>query len=409
MLDAIIVGGRAAGSSLAMLLARRGRRVIVLDRAAFPSDTMSTHFFWPRTTAFLKDWGLLDRLVASGCPPITRVRVTMADFEYGGAPSEVRGVATMYCPRRTVLDAMLVEAAREAGAEVREGVTVCDVLWCDGRAAGVVAHDAQGNGLELRARIVIGADGMNSRIARAIAAPYKVYEDAVTFAFYAYWDDVPLDHFGSHRSAGSRVLEFPTHNRQTCIYVGWPMARYPELKSNIEQAYLDEITGAWGVRERAKKGRRATNVIGSSRLPNFYRRSAGPGWALVGDAAYHKDPTTGMGIADAFLGAELLAQAVDNGVQHMSDACLDESTQAYDSQLYEQTRFIFDWTLACSQFRAQAAMLDFYHGVLTNEVDTVRMFDIYAGKEHMETLFNRETMERYAAIGRARTYAEAAS
>jgi 23S rRNA (guanosine2251-2'-O)-methyltransferase len=118
MLDAIIVGGRAAGASLGMLLARRGRRVLILDRATFPSDTMSTHFFWPRTTAFLKTWGLLDRLAASGCPPITRVRWTMGDFEFVGAPSEVRGVATMYCPRRTVLDAMLVEAAREAGAEV---------------------------------------------------------------------------------------------------------------------------------------------------------------------------------------------------------------------------------------------------------------------------------------------------
>jgi len=303
---------------------------------------------------------------------------------------------------------MLVEAARRAGAEVRESVTARDVLRSDGRVVGVVAHDARGR-LELRARIVVGADGMNSRIARAVAAAYKVYEEPITFAFYAYWDDVPLDHFGSHRSAGSRVLEFPTHNGQTCIYVGWPITRYSELKSNIERAYVEEIASAWGVRDRARKGRRASKVIGSSKLPNFYRQSAGPGWALVGDATYHKDPTTGMGIADAFLGAELLARAVDEGLANLDHRGLEQSTLAYDKNLSDQTRFIFDCTLACSQFRQQAAMADFHRGVLTNAADTVRMFDIYAGKERMETLFNQEAVARYAAIGRARNRALAAS
>jgi flavin-dependent dehydrogenase len=402
MWDAIIVGGRVAGAPLGMLLARLGRRVLILDRATFPSDTMSTHFFWPRTTAFLKDWGLLDQLVATGCRPINQVRVTMEDFEYQGAPSEVRGVATMYCPRRTVLDAMLIEAARDAGAEVREGVTVRDVLWADGRVTGVVAHDAQGSEQRLEARIVVGADGRNSRIARRVAAPFKVYEKPITFAFYAYWDDVPLDHFGSHRSAGSRVLEFPTHNQQTCIYVGWPMARYPELKANIEQAYLDEVARARGVRERARKGRCATRVIGSSNLPNFYRRSAGQGWALVGDAAYHKDPTTGMGIADAFLGAELLAHAIDEGLRSPGAQRLDESTAIYDKKLYDQTRFIFDLTLVRSPLRQEAGIVDFYRGVLTSQTDTIRLFDISAGKEHMNTLFNEQTVRKYTAIGRAR-------
>jgi flavin-dependent dehydrogenase len=326
----------------------------------------------------------------------------MGDLEYEGAPSAVRGVATMYCPRRTVLDAMLIEGARSAGAEVRESVIARDVLWSNDRVVGVVAHNAHGNKLELRARIVVGADGLNSRIARAVAASYKVYEEPITFAFYAYWDDLPLDHFGSHRLAGSRVLEFPTHDGQTCIYIGWPMPRYSDLKSSIERAYHDEITAAWGVRDRARKARRASQVRGSSRLPNFYRQSAGPGWALVGDAAYHKDPTTGMGIADAFLGAELLAQAIDAGLQNDCPSRLDERTQAYDADLYEQTRFIFDWTLTCSRFREMDAMLDFYRGVLTNKADTVRMFDISAGKEHMNTLFNDEAKARYTAIGRTR-------
>jgi flavin-dependent dehydrogenase len=137
-------------------------------------------------------------------------------------------------------------------------------------------------------------------------------------------------------------------------------------------------------------------------LPNFYRRSAGPGWALVGDAAYHKDPTTGMGIADAFLGAELLAHAIDDGLRSPGVQHLDESTAAYDKKLYDQTRFIFDWTLIRSPLRQEAGIVDFYRGVLTSQTDTVRLFDIIAGKEHMNTLFNEQTVRKYTAIGRAR-------
>ena len=400
MWDTIIVGGRVAGAPLAMLLARRGYKVLVVDRASFPSDTMSTHFFWPRTTAFLKSWKLLGDLEATGCPPINQVRVTAGDLDYRGAPSAVRGVATMYCPRRTVLDALLIEAAKSAGAELREGLNVRSLLWSNDRVVGVVAKDADGSSIELRARIVVGADGKNSTIARLVSAPFKVYEDPLTFAFYAYWDNVTLDHFGSHRSAQNRILEFPTHEAQTCIYVGWPMERYPELKRDIGAAYLDAIYTSQSIGARARAGSIASRVMGSSKLPNYYRQSAGRGWALVGDAAYHRDPTTGMGIADAFLGAELLADAIASGLSFGGDADFDLRITEFDQALYEQTRFIFDWTLVVSKFGDHAKMADFHRGVLTDAVDAVRMFDIYAGKESMNVLFNDVTIAKYAAIGR---------
>jgi flavin-dependent dehydrogenase len=401
MWDAIIVGSRVAGASLGMLLARAGRRVLLLDRASFPSDTMSTHFLWPRTSGFLKTWDLLEQLEATGCPPIRRMRVTMDGLEYSGAPSAVRGAESMYCPKRTILDALLVDAAREAGAEVREGVTAREVIWSERRVTGVIVEDGRGNRNELSARIVVGADGLNSRVARAVSAPFKFYEPPLTFAFYAYWDGVPLDHFGSHRAAGCRVLEFATHNGQTCIYVGWPMQRWEQLKSNIQRSYLDAIDAAWGLRDRAAQGRRASRLNGSSKLPNYYRQSTGPGWALVGDAAHHLDPTTGMGIGNAFLGAELLARAIHAALYEISTDRFDRAMSEYEGQFYSQTSHIWDWTIrAGANFKQNAGMIDFFRGVLTNARDTTRMFDVFAGSQPMETLFTPELIARYSTLGR---------
>ena len=188
-----------------MLLARRGRRVLILDRAAFPSDTMSTHFFCSANDGLPKTWGLLDRLAAPADHPraLDDGRLRVRGCAEPGAWLCHHVLSPAHGAR--------CHAGRGrggAGAEVREGVNVRDLLWSDGRVTGVVAQDARGERLELRARIVVGADGMNSRIARSAAAPYKVYEEPITFAFYAYWNDVPLDHFGGHRSAGSRVLMF---------------------------------------------------------------------------------------------------------------------------------------------------------------------------------------------------------
>lgn len=124
MFDAIVVGARCAGSPTAMLLARRGYRVLLLDRARFPSDTISTHWIWPPGVACLKRWGLLDRVVASNCPPIRSLGLDLGAFVLTGVLPAVEGVDEMYAPRRTVLDKLLLDAAAEAGAEVREGFAV---------------------------------------------------------------------------------------------------------------------------------------------------------------------------------------------------------------------------------------------------------------------------------------------
>ena len=165
--DAVVVGARCAGSPTAMLLARKGYKVLVVDRATFPSDTLSTHVLHPPGVAQLMKWGLLDRLTATGCPPIDTYGFDFGSFTLSGAPGTAESPVA-YCPRRTVLDKLLVDAASEAGAEVREGFTVDDIVIDDGRVVGIRGHAKDGRSVTEHARVVIGADGRYSHVAQAV-------------------------------------------------------------------------------------------------------------------------------------------------------------------------------------------------------------------------------------------------
>ena len=124
MYDAIVVGARCAGSPVAMLLARKGYKVLVVDKGSFPSDIMSTHYIHQIGAAKLDRWGLLDQVTASNCPPMTEMRFDVGPFALTGTPPPADGVAIALCPRRTVIDTILVKAAVGAGAELRENFTV---------------------------------------------------------------------------------------------------------------------------------------------------------------------------------------------------------------------------------------------------------------------------------------------
>ena len=171
MYDAIVVGARCAGSPTAMLLARAGYRVLLVDRAGFPSDTLSTHYIHQPGVARLRRWGLLDRVVATGCPPARRMTFDVGPFALSGAPTPADGADAAYAPRRYLLDQILLEAASAAGAEVRERFSVGELLIEDGRVTGIRGRQAGGATVTERAAIVIGADGMRSRVARAVGAP----------------------------------------------------------------------------------------------------------------------------------------------------------------------------------------------------------------------------------------------
>jgi flavin-dependent dehydrogenase len=308
--DVIVVGARVAGAATAMLLARRGLRVLAVDRAAFPSDTISSHQVQPVGVARLHRWGLLDRLDAAGTPPTRQVRFDSGDVVLRGCFPAYDGVDAIYSPRRTLLDALLVDAARAAGAEVRERFRTTELVWRDGRVAGVRGDDPGGSPVTETARLVIGADGKHSFVADAAGAARYRQHPPRAFASYSYWAGVPLEAGELYQRPGRAVAAFPTGDDLTMVYVAGPLTDFAEFRTDIEGHYLKTLDGCGDLGDRVRGGTRAERIRTTPDQPNGFRVPAGPGWALVGDAGVVMDSVSAQGIGNALRDAESLAEAV---------------------------------------------------------------------------------------------------
>jgi flavin-dependent dehydrogenase len=311
MYDAIIVGARCAGSPLAMLLARAGHRVLVVDRATFPSDTMSTHFVQVPGMLRLAQWGLEDKVWATNCPAVTSARFDLGggevmDFDIPLHPS-MRGLAA---PRRHLLDKILVDAAVEAGAELAEGVSIDSLIKDGDRVVGVNGHTSGGS-FEARGRIVVGADGRHSVVAREAGAELVKTYDPVSAGYYSYFAGMESAPVETYLPDGLFCVTFPTNDDLTLVAVGWPRDQFPTVKKDVEGNFLAALDRMGPIGERVRAAERAERYVGTADVPNFLRKTFGPGWALVGDACYHKDPSPADGITDAFRGADYLAEAID--------------------------------------------------------------------------------------------------
>ena len=322
--DAIVVGARCAGSPTAMLLARRGYRVLVVDRATFPSDTVSTHIIHPPGVAALERWGLLERLEATGCPPAGKYSYDFGQFTIAGSPQPTNGVSVAYGPRRTVLDKLLVDAAFEAGAEVREAFTVDELVFDDGRVIGLTGR-SRGKRVTERARVVIGADGRHSLVARAVRPHQYNEKPQLEVMYYTYWSGLPTDSFEAVIRPGCGWGVIPTHDDLTMVVMGWPYSELEAIRRDIEGRYLKAFELAPAFAERVRAAKREARFVGTA-VSSFFRKPFGPGWSLVGDAGYNKDPVTAWGISDAFRDAELCASALDewfSGSRPFEDAMGD--------------------------------------------------------------------------------------
>ncbi|MGH2839485.1 MAG: NAD(P)/FAD-dependent oxidoreductase [Solirubrobacteraceae bacterium] len=309
--DAIVVGARCAGSPTAMLLARRGYRVLLVDKATFPSDTMSTHIIHPPGVAALERWGLLERLDATGCPSFDRYSMDFGPLTIAGSLRPADGIGRSRCPRRIVLDKLLADAAVEAGAELREGFIVDEILAEDGRVTGIRGHARGGASVTERARIVIGADGRHSLLAKTVDAPRYNEQPPLQAGYYAYWSGVPVDGFEIFSREYRGFAAAPTHDGLTMVVGGVPQAEFGSFKKDVESNFMAMLDLAPEFGERVRAGTREERFVGTADLPNFFRKPYGDGWALVGDAGYHKDPITAQGISDAFRDAEALAEGID--------------------------------------------------------------------------------------------------
>jgi 2-polyprenyl-6-methoxyphenol hydroxylase-like FAD-dependent oxidoreductase len=313
-LDAIVVGARCAGSPTAMLLARQGYRVLLLDKAAFPSDTMSTHLIHPPGVAALDRWGLLERLEETGCPPVEKYSFDFGPLTISGCPQPIDGIAHGYCSRRTVLDKLLVDAAVEAGAELREGFTVDQILTSDGRVTGVRGHAKGGADVTERAKVVIGADGKHSLVAKTVKPEQYNERRSHLAMYYAYWSGLSSGGFDTFIRAENRRgwAAIPTHDDLTVVPFGWPVEEFKANRGDIEGNFFASVDHAPEFAEQVRDAKRESKFIGSADLPGYFRKPFGSGWALLGDAGYHKNPITAMGINDAFRDAELVAAGLDD-------------------------------------------------------------------------------------------------
>lgn len=310
--DAIIIGSRVAGAATAMLLARGGYRVLVIDRSTFPSDTISTHIVWQRGVNHLIDWGLGERLPELGAPALETMVLDFGTLALSGKPPAVGRATYAFAPRRKRLDPMIVEAAAESGAEVREGFSVEAILFDENRVTGIRGRDRSGASVEEHATVVIGADGVHSTLARNVQpAEYNV-RPSLTCWYYSYWSGLRQDRLRLFSRPQSAFGAIPTSDGLACVAVAWPQRCFADVKADIEGHYLSALGAAPALKEEVLSGRREERYYGTGHVPNYFRKPYGRGWALVGDSGYHKDPILAQGISDALRDAGLLAKALNS-------------------------------------------------------------------------------------------------
>lgn len=386
--DVVVVGARAAGASTAMLMARGGMKVLVVERATVGTDTLSTHQIQLPGVARLARWGLLDRLVAAGNPAVRKVRFEQGPFVLEGCFPEHDGVDAVHGPRRTLLDPMLVHAAREAGAEVRDRETVDGLLRDgDGRVVGVAVRSRSGAVSAERATLVVGADGKDSSVAREVDAPVYRERPVLSTGFYTYWSGFPLE--GGQIFAGTESLvgAWPTDDGLTMTYVAWPATDFDAVRHDPEAALLAALDNAGDLGERTRAGRREAPVRGTPDLPNRFRRPYGPGWALVGDAGLVMDPITAYGIGHAFRDAELVARAaVDgSGDPGRTDAAMARYQQVRDAEAVPA----FELTLDVASFAPLRPEQRVLLGRLAGDpVETSRFLGVLTGATRADDYFS---------------------
>jgi flavin-dependent dehydrogenase len=336
--DAIIVGARCAGSATGLLLARQGHSVLIAERATFPSDTFSTHFVTAPGTALLRRWGVLDSLRARDVPVFDHVLVNVAGNIMN--TGDIFGPTEVCSPRRTDLDTTLRDAAVEAGAEVRMETSVTDLLRDEtGRITGVRLRGPGGDATEETAQIVIGADGRTGIVGRSVDADYRDHHEIHGTGLFAYFDDFDYTSEAAATVDGAFLFAFPTGPRSACIGTEVDRSHEDKVHADPEAAFWERIALDDDLHTRVKAATRDGRWRIGDLPEGWFRHAAGSGWALVGDAACLKDPLLGHGITDAFVGAELLAAAVHEG---LAGGDLDASLGRYDEALWRHLRPIYE-------------------------------------------------------------------
>jgi 2-polyprenyl-6-methoxyphenol hydroxylase-like FAD-dependent oxidoreductase len=407
--DVIVVGARVAGAATAMLLARQGLRVLAVDRVSFPCDTISSHQLQVPGVALLRRWGLLGKLTAAGTPPARRVR-----FDAGGGlvmdgqfPAH-EGVDALYSPRRTLLDTILVEAARAAGAEIRENFRVTQLTASGSQVTGIRGRARGGPVVSETASLVIGADGKRSLVADAVGARRYRERPVRAFASYSYWSGVPVSGGELYQRPGRAVAVFPTNGELTMVYVAAPMTEFASARSDLEGHYLRTLDLCGDLGERVRSGSRAERLRTTPDQPNTFRRSHGPGWALAGDAGVVMDSVSAQGMTNALRDASYLSAAVVAGLG--GSRPLAGALRDHQRRRDRAIRGIYDFTLDLAAFpRARPGQHLFLAAVAADQQETDRFLGAFAGIVPPKDYFTPGTVARVLGSQGIRKLATAAA
>jgi flavin-dependent dehydrogenase len=395
MYDAIVVGARCAGAPTALLLARQGYKVLLLDRGTFPSDMpFSNHFVHQTGSARLKRWGLLDALAATNCPPIRTNHFDYGAFSLTGAPPPAEGgVTEAYAPRRIRLDPILVEATVKAGAELREGFSAQELVWENDRVAGIRGHQKNGATVTERARITIGADGMFSMVAKGVQAPEYKTGPALEGSWYAYFSGVPMIGWHLWLRPDRVIFAYNTNDNLSLIGVAFAAKDLPAVRANVEKHHSSVIAEfAPELWARMQAGRRESRYVGGA-IPSHVRKPYGPGWALVGDAGYQKDPCTASGITDAFGSAEWLAQAIDAGFSGRQP--LEEALAGYEQTRNQAELPYFELTTQLAALQPPPPEIQqLLEALRDNPEQRSRFFGVFAHTVPVVDFFAPENMQQ---------------
>jgi menaquinone-9 beta-reductase len=403
--DAVVVGARCAGSAAATALAGAGRRVVALDRVCFPADTISTHLLWPGGVAELQVLGALERVRALGAPPLPHALAGTGELIVRGTYTPVDGIDYALCVRRPGLDAALVETARAAGAEVREGARVVDLVTQAGRVAGVRWRGPDGAERELRAPLVVGADGRGSTVARLVRADRPQRACASGRAcFYAYWEDSHAD----WRTTAAQWREgielgtaFPCDGELLLVLLQPPATRAAEFRADLPGAYERTVAAIPGLAERLRGCRRASKVRAATDIASYFRRSTGPGWALPGDAGHFKDPVTAQGIRDALRYGRTLGLAVASVLDDPRP--LDAALARWERERDEDCLEVYQWTNVVARGEPMSALeTELYRMAQGDPALATQMLDVFSRTARPSSVFTARRTLRLAGRALAR-------
>ncbi|SFM78000.1 FAD-dependent oxidoreductase [Marinobacter zhejiangensis] len=374
--DVIVVGGSVSGAPTAAWLARKGFRVLVVEKATFPRDANSTHFIWPRGMSYLNRLGVADRILEE-TPHFKQMEINIEGIRlHGGVPIQAirdrfvalhgddHGVVDYYAgPRRFFLDQVLLEEAQASGAEVRQATRVESLIEEDGAVVGIRAVPADGAAFEARARVVIGADGRMSQFATQVNAQKTAVREKSTFAYYGYFSGIDKPELCIHKRGRFGTAIFPTMEDRHLVLVYGPTEWWGDFSKDPETSFFKTYEFvAPDVAELVKQGERVEPFKAMGRMVAFHRENWGNGWALVGDACSFKDQWTAMGITHALRDAELLSTHLAmylNGDKDWDTTMSDYSAVRFSD--YEDY-----WNLVCDGAEMHPYTreeLEFFHGI----------------------------------------------